>query len=126
LIRSRRGAPFSSGVGSAYNDGGIGPPDEHDFLGEDGLERRFERYHPDMEAMHHGFRTESCFVCRMVDGDIGFPENLHWHVVPLPPGVPYEEQQGAWASWGMGVLKIPQQVMASLATRIGRRFEVKT
>ncbi len=24
--------------------------------------------------------------------------HVHWHVVPLPPGVPYEEQQGAWAS----------------------------
>ena len=23
--------------------------------------------------------------------------HFHWHVVPLPPGVPYEEQQGAWA-----------------------------
>lgn len=168
------------------------------------MEGRFERYHPDMEAMHHGFRTEPCFVCRMVDGDIRFPEiiihenetalvfldaypraygytlvapkehreqvtadftmeeyvvlqrlvyrvteavreevgaermyiftfgsnegnsHVHWHVVPLPPGVPYEEQQGAWASWGMGVLKIPQQEMISLATRIGRRFEGKT
>jgi diadenosine tetraphosphate (Ap4A) HIT family hydrolase len=28
--------------------------------------------------------------------------HVHWHVVPLPPGVPYEDQQargpaGAWA-----------------------------
>ena len=29
---------------------------------------------------------------------------VHWHVVPLPPGLPYEEQQGAWAKWGNGVL----------------------
>jgi diadenosine tetraphosphate (Ap4A) HIT family hydrolase len=43
--------------------------------------------------------------------------HVHWHVGPLPPGVPYEDQQGAWASWGMGVLKIPQEVMASLAAR---------
>ncbi len=46
--------------------------------------------------------------------------HVHWHVVPLPPGVPYENQQGAWASWRMGVLKIPQDEMASLAERIGR------
>lgn len=51
--------------------------------------------------------------------------HVHWHVVPLPPGVPYEEQQGAWANWSMGVLKIPQEEMASLATRIGRRVEDK-
>ena len=49
--------------------------------------------------------------------------HVHWHVVPLPPGVPYEDQQGAWASWGKGVLKIPQDEMASLAGRIARRVE---
>jgi hypothetical protein len=51
--------------------------------------------------------------------------HVHWHVVPLPPGTPYEDQQVAWASWGMGVLRIPQEVMASLAARIGRRVEKK-
>ena len=164
------------------------------------MEERFERYHPDMEVMHHGFRTEPCFVCRMVEGDVRFPENIiheddrtlvfldgyprvygytlvapkdhreqvtadftmeeyvelqrlvyrvteavreevgaermyiftfgsnagnahvHWHVVPLPPGMPYEDQQGAWASWSKGVLKIPKQEMASLAARIGSRL----
>ena len=49
--------------------------------------------------------------------------HVHWHVVPLPPGVPYEEQQGAWASWSKGVLEIPQEEMASLAKRIGRRMK---
>ncbi len=156
-----------------------------------------------MEAMHHGFRTEPCFVCRMAAGDIRLPENIvyeddqtlvfldgypraygytlvaskehreqvtgdftmeeylrlqrllyrvteavseevgaermyiftfgsnegnshvHWHVVPLPPGVPYEDQQGAWASWSMGGLKIPQEEMASLAGRFGRRVEAE-
>jgi len=164
------------------------------------IEERFERYHPDMEAMHRGFRTEPCFVCGMVEGDVRFPENIiceddqalvfldgfpraygytlvapkehreqvtgdftmeeyvqlqrlvyrvteavreevgaermyvftfgsnqgnshvHWHVVPLPPSVPYEDQQGAWASWTKGVLKIPQEEMASLAARIGARM----
>src|SRR5215211_1184121 len=165
------------------------------------MEERFERYHPDMEALHYGFRTQPCFICRMVRGDIRFPENIiledaravafldgypraygytlvaptehreqvtgdfsmdayldlqqllygvseairdevgaermylytfgskqgtahvHWHVVPLPPGVPYEEQQGAWVSWSKGVLEISQEEMASLAERIGRRIE---
>lgn len=164
------------------------------------MEERFGRYHPDMEAMHHGFRTEPCFVCRMVKGELEFPENVirdderslivldgypraygytlvapkehreqvtgdftmeeyielqrlvyrateavreevgaermyifafgsnqgnshvHWHIVPLPPGVPYEEQQGAWASWSKGVLDIPREEMASLAARIGARL----
>ena len=161
----------------------------------------YERYHPDMEAMHHGFRTEPCFVCTMVQGEVRFPENIifedervfvfldaypraygytlvapkehreqvtgdfmmeeylelqrlvyrvseavreevgaermyiytfgsnegnshvHWHVVPLPPGVPYDEQQGNWARWSKGVLEIPPNEMAVLAERIGRRVE---
>jgi len=164
------------------------------------MEEHFERHHPDMEAIHHGFRTEPCFVCRMVDGKVRFPENIiceddetlvfldgypraygytvvapkehreqvtgdftveeylglqrlvyrvteavrtevgaermyiftfgsnqgnshvHWHVVPLPPGVPYEEQQGTWTSWSRGVLEIPREEMASLAARIAERL----
>jgi len=164
------------------------------------MEERFGRYHPDMEAMHRGFRTESCFVCGMVDGNVRWPENVifeddqnlvfldgypraygytlvapkqhreqvtgdftleeylglqrlvyriteavreevgaermyififgsnegnshvHWHVVPLPPGVPYEQQQGMWTSWSRGVLRIPREEMASLAARIGTRL----
>ena len=48
--------------------------------------------------------------------------HVHWHGVPLPPGVPYEDQQGAWASWSKGVLDIPKEEMASLAARIGARL----
>jgi diadenosine tetraphosphate (Ap4A) HIT family hydrolase len=48
--------------------------------------------------------------------------HVHWHIVPLPPGVPYDKQQGAWASWSSGVLEIPQEEMASLAARIGSRL----
>jgi ATP adenylyltransferase len=165
------------------------------------MEARFERYHPGMDALHHGFRSEPCFVCSMVQGKIRFPENIiyeddlalvfldaypraygytlvapkehkeqvtgdftleeyldlqrlvyrvieavreevgaermyiytfgsnegnshaHWHVVPLPPGVPYEEQQGNWTRWSKGVLRIPSEEMAALAGRIRRRFE---
>ena len=164
------------------------------------MEERFERYHPDMEAFHHGMRTRPCLVCEIVagtneltqhfvceddeavafldaypraygytlvapkehreqvTGDFSTEEYLalqrlvyrvseavreevgaermylytfgsnqggahvHWHVVPLPPGVPYEDQQGAWAGWSKGVLKIPQEEMASLAARIGARM----
>jgi hypothetical protein len=40
------------------------------------MEERFGRYHPNMQTMHRGFRTEPCFVCKMVGGDILFPENV--------------------------------------------------
>lgn len=165
------------------------------------MEERFERYHPDMMALHPRFRTQPCFVCRFLAGNSGRPQYLvyeddeaiafldtypraygytlvapkvhreqvtvdfsieeyldlqrvvyrlsetireevgaermylyalgskegnshvHWHVVPLPPGVPYEDQQGNWASWRTGVLEVPQEEMASLAERIARRVE---
>ena len=163
------------------------------------MEERFERYWPDMDALHRNFQTQPCFVCRLLSGDENMPRyifyedgraiafldgypraygyslvapkehreqvtadfsveeyldlqrlvyqvteavreevgaermylytfgsnqgnaHVHWHVVPLPPGVPYEDQQGTWASWRKGVLKIPQEEMAALAARIGRR-----
>jgi diadenosine tetraphosphate (Ap4A) HIT family hydrolase len=33
--------------------------------------------------------------------------HLHWHVALLPPGTPYDEQQGTAVGWSAGVLKIP-------------------
>ena len=163
------------------------------------MEERFERYHPDMDVLHHGFRTQPCFVCRTLAGSNERPQHfvyeddkaialldaypwaygytlvtqkehreqvtadfaveeyldlqrlvyrvteavreevgaervylftfgsnqgnahVHWHVVPLPPGVPYEDQQGAWAGCSKAVVKIPEEEMASLAARIGAR-----
>ncbi len=165
------------------------------------MEERFERYHPDMETLHRGFRENPCFICEVVAGTNGRPQHfihedeksiafldsypraygytlvspkehreqvtadftaseyldlhrlvykvaeavreevgaermyiytygsnegnahVHWHVVPLPPGVPYEEQQGAWVNWRKGILDIPQEEMASLSKRIARRME---
>jgi hypothetical protein len=40
----------------------------------------------------------------------------------LPPGVPYEEQQGAWAGWSKDVPKIPKEERAWLAACIGARM----
>jgi diadenosine tetraphosphate (Ap4A) HIT family hydrolase len=50
--------------------------------------------------------------------------HVHWHVVPLPPGTPYEEQQFAAVRLETaGALKIPDSEKADLAARIGRRME---
>ncbi len=65
------------------------------------MEKQFERYHPDMDVLHHGFRTQPCFVCRILAGRNERPQYFV-----------YEDQQGAWASWSKGVLKIPQDEMA--------------
>ncbi len=49
--------------------------------------------------------------------------HVHWHVAPLPPGTPYEAQQGAAVSWKKGVLKIPEDEMIGVTTRIRHRLE---
>ena len=49
---------------------------------------------------------------------------VHWHVVPLPPGTPYEEQQfAALILETAGALKIPEGEKTALAARIGQRME---
>ena len=72
------------------------------------------------EAVREEVGAERMYVYTF--GSNGGNAHVHWHVVPLPPGVPYEEQQGAWASWDKGVLEMPQQEMFDLAGRIGERM----
>lgn len=47
--------------------------------------------------------------------------HVHWHVAPLPPGVPYRQQQ--LAAIRQDPLRIPEEERASLAARIRRRIE---
>lgn len=50
--------------------------------------------------------------------------HIHWHIAPLPPGVPYEEQQFAALMVEMaGALKIPEEEKVRLAKRIRKRIE---
>ena len=50
--------------------------------------------------------------------------HVHWHVVPLPPGVPYEEQQfAALMLERAGALRIPEEEKEALAARIAERLE---
>ena len=159
------------------------------------MSETFERYQPNMETLHRGFRTEPCFICQIVaknprpayvvyeDGSIiafldKYPRqygytlvapkehleqvtgdfsverylelqhliynlseairaetdaermyiftfgsnqgnaHVHWHIAPLPPGTPYEAQQMKAVSWRKGVLKIPDDEMTDLASRL--------
>jgi diadenosine tetraphosphate (Ap4A) HIT family hydrolase len=49
--------------------------------------------------------------------------HVHWHIAPLPPGVPLEEQQFEALRLAKGILNLSEEEMASLATRIGQRIE---
>lgn len=44
--------------------------------------------------------------------------HVHWHLAPLPPGVPYDRQQGAALMVENGILDIPPADMAALARHI--------
>ncbi|GLY54601.1 HIT domain-containing protein [Lentzea sp. NBRC 102530] len=46
--------------------------------------------------------------------------HVHWHLAPLPPGVPYEEQQIAVFEASRGVLDLPDDEVADLARRVGQ------
>jgi diadenosine tetraphosphate (Ap4A) HIT family hydrolase len=46
--------------------------------------------------------------------------HLHWHLAPLPPGVPYEQQQYHALMTEHGVLDVTDEDQAELAARIRR------
>jgi len=46
--------------------------------------------------------------------------HVHWHIAPLPPGVPYDDQQ--IGIFRQGILSIPEAEQAALAARLRRRL----
>jgi diadenosine tetraphosphate (Ap4A) HIT family hydrolase len=49
--------------------------------------------------------------------------HVHWHIVPCPPGTPYEQQQWNAVTIEDGYLDIPDAEMADLAVRIRATME---
>jgi diadenosine tetraphosphate (Ap4A) HIT family hydrolase len=50
--------------------------------------------------------------------------HVHWHIAPLPRGVPFKEQQLAALSIEHGMLDIPDHEMADLAGRIRQNLKL--
>jgi diadenosine tetraphosphate (Ap4A) HIT family hydrolase len=48
--------------------------------------------------------------------------HIHWHIAPLPPGVPFMEQQLEALRIENGVLDLSDQEMDDLARRIRRNM----
>ena len=44
--------------------------------------------------------------------------HVHWHIAPLPPGVPYERQQFHAVMAENGVLEVTREAQAALAAQI--------
>jgi diadenosine tetraphosphate (Ap4A) HIT family hydrolase len=51
--------------------------------------------------------------------------HVHWHIAPLPPGVPYEGQQMEALRLSKGVLKLSDEEMAALAKNIRQALEMR-
>ncbi|MBU1877811.1 MAG: HIT family protein [Chloroflexi bacterium] len=68
------------------------------------------------EAVRRVVPTERVYLLSL--GSQQGNRHVHWHVVPLAPGVPYEEQQLAALSIDRGILDLPDDELAALARRI--------
>ena len=73
------------------------------------------------EAICQELPTARLYI--MSQGSQSGNRHVLWHVAPLPPGVPYQEQQFAAFSWDRGVLALPDDDLADLARRIGARVQ---
>ncbi len=68
-------------------------------------------------AIGEAVPTERLYVLSL--GSQQGNRHVHWHLVPLPPGVPYERQQLAALGSEQGYLDVPASVQADLAVRVG-------
>lgn len=67
-------------------------------------------------ALKRVFHAERIYVLSL--GSQQGNSHLHWHVVPLPEGVPYEQQQYHALMAEHGVVAFSETEMAAMATRI--------
>lgn len=72
-------------------------------------------------ALKQVFDAERIYVLSL--GSQQGNSHLHWHVVPLPKGVPYELQQYHALMAEHGVLTLPDAHMAATAARIAAAYE---
>jgi diadenosine tetraphosphate (Ap4A) HIT family hydrolase/8-oxo-dGTP pyrophosphatase MutT (NUDIX family) len=73
------------------------------------------------EAVRAETNAERVYVLSL--GSQQANSHVHWHIAPLPPGVPFEKQQLAALRFSSGVLKIPETELSALATRLRARIE---
>jgi diadenosine tetraphosphate (Ap4A) HIT family hydrolase len=73
------------------------------------------------EAVRCTIPTERLYILSL--GSQEGNRHVHWHIAPLPPGVPFDEQQLAWI--GRPVRLTPDdEDMADLAHRIRKTMNV--
>ena len=73
------------------------------------------------EAVRRAVPTERLYVLSL--GSQSGNRHVHWHVAPLPPGVPYEEQQLEALRLERGELDLSEERLAELAASIRGHLE---
>lgn len=68
------------------------------------------------EAVRRTVETERLYLLSL--GSQQGNRHVHWHVAPLPAGVPFEQQQLEALRSEYGILDISERDMAELARRI--------
>ena len=74
-------------------------------------------------AVQHVVPTERLYILSL--GSQQGNRHVHWHVAPLPPGVPYLEQQLTALSLKQHILSLSREEMADLAAQIRARLGVQ-
>jgi diadenosine tetraphosphate (Ap4A) HIT family hydrolase len=73
------------------------------------------------EAVRGAFPTERLYVLSLGSQDGN--RHVHWHVAPLPPGVPFEEQQAEALRAQDGVLDVSDTDLEADAVRVREVFD---
>jgi diadenosine tetraphosphate (Ap4A) HIT family hydrolase len=71
-------------------------------------------------AIEHVVRTERLYVLSL--GSQQGNRHVHWHLAPLPPGVPYREQQLAALTMSRGLVRVAPEEAVDLARQIRARL----
>jgi diadenosine tetraphosphate (Ap4A) HIT family hydrolase len=74
------------------------------------------------EAMRKAVPTERVYILSL--GSQQGNRHVHWHIAALPPGVPFKQQQFEALSFERGVLALPDEEMAAVASRIREHMEL--
>lgn len=73
------------------------------------------------EAVRRSVPTERLYILSL--GSQQGNRHVHWHIAPLPPGVPFEEQQCEAVSVKEGILYLSDDEMVAMAALIRGNIE---
>ena len=80
-----------------------------------------ERIYRLAEAVRRSMAPERVYVLSL--GSQQGNRHVHWHIAPLPPGVPFEQQQLEALSDRQGILDLSSQEMGTLAQLIRQNLD---